>query len=142
MLELMPREIIASITAADTPAALSLLHAYKTTFLDPIEGALLHAEILYCAIKCTNQEVVKFLMELPVISDIAFFKFCGHTPLSYAIEENHPSLLPLLLLKTDKNFALHMAVKLNLLKTRAFLLSKCVFKEKLLRFLGLQRQPN
>lgn len=136
----MISEILASIVTADTPTALTLLQAYKAKFLEPIEGALMHAEMLYCAIKYTNQEVVKFLLELPVISDIAFFKFCGHTPVSYAVEENHPVLIPLLLAKTDKSFALHMAVKLNLFKTKALLLKKCVFKEKLLRFLGLSLQ--
>lgn len=137
MLETVSREISRSIAAADTAAALSLLKTHKASFLEPVEGALRHAELLYCAIKYDNQAVARFLLELPVISDISFFRFCGHTPLSYAIEENHDALLPILLAKTDKNFALHMAVKLNMLKTKAFLLSRCAFKEKLLRFLGL-----
>lgn len=135
MLEMISQDILNSISAADTPVALTLLQRHKAVFLEPIEGALMHAEFLYSAIKHNNLEVVKFLLGLPTLSDITFFKFCGHTPLSYAIEENHPSLWSLLLAKTDKNFALHMAVKLNLVKTKAFLLNKCVFKEKLLRFL-------
>jgi hypothetical protein len=137
MIDLIPREILSAIVAADTPAALALLQSYKATFLEPIEGALIHAEMLYCAIKHTNQEVVRFLLEIPIISDISFFKFCGQTPISYAIEGNHDALLPMLLAKTDKNFALHVAVKFNFLKTKTFLLTKCVFKEKLLHFLGL-----
>lgn len=137
MLDIIFREILSAITAVDTATAVSCLQAHKSLFLEPIEGALRHAELLYRAIQCNNQAVVKFLLELPVVSDISFFRFCGHTPLSYAIEEHHETLLPLLLAKTDKNFALHMAVKFNLLKTKAFLLSRCVFKEKLLRFLGL-----
>jgi hypothetical protein len=137
MLETVFRGILTSISAADTPSALTLLQTHKTMFLEPIEGTLMHAELLYSAIKYNNQDVVRFLLALPIVSDITFFKFCGYTPLSYAIEENYVALLPLLLAKTDKNFALHMAVKLNLSKTKAFLLSKCVFKEKLLGFLGL-----
>lgn len=137
MLEVISQEILNSIVAADTPVALALLQTHKAMFLEPIEGALMHAELLYSAIKHNNLEVVRSLLTLPVISDITFFKFCGHTPLSYAIEENHPALWSLLLAKTDKNFALHMAVKLKLAKTKAFLLNKCVFKEKLLGFLGL-----
>ncbi|MBP9727605.1 MAG: hypothetical protein KBD83_09135 [Gammaproteobacteria bacterium] len=137
MLETVSREILRSIAAADTPAALSLLRTHKASFLELIEGALRHAELLYCAIKYDNQAVTRFLLELPVISDISFFRFCGHTPLSYAIEENHDALLPLLLAKTDKNFALHMAVKLNFLKTKTLLLKQCTFKAKLLHFLEL-----
>ncbi|HXH55638.1 MAG TPA: ankyrin repeat domain-containing protein [Gammaproteobacteria bacterium] len=137
MLETVYREILCSIAAADTPAALALLHTHKASFLEPIEGTLKHAEFLYCAIQYNNQAVVRFLLDLPVISDISFFKFCGHTPLSYAIEQNHDALLPILLTKTDKNFALHMAVKLNLLKTKTFLLNQCTFKPKLLHLLEL-----
>jgi len=131
------REILCAIAAADTAVALSLLKTHKESFLEPIEGALRHAELLYCAIKYDDQSVVIFLLGLPVISDISFFRFCGHTPLSYAIEENHDSLLPILLAKTDKNFALHMAVKLNFLKTKTLLLKQCTFKAKLLHFLEL-----
>jgi hypothetical protein len=137
MLETVYREILCFIAAADTPVALALLQAHKASFLEPIEGALRHAELLYCAIKYSNQAVVKFLLELPIISDITFFRFCGHTPLSYAIEQNHDALLPILLAKTDKNFALHMAVKLNLLKTKTLLLKQCTFKPKLLHLLEL-----
>ena len=137
MLETVYREILCSIAAGDTPAALALLQANKASFLEPIEGVLKHAELLYCAIKYNNQAVVRFLLDLPVISDISFFRFCGHTPLSYAIEDNHEALLPILLAKTDKNFALHMSVKLNLFKTKTYLLKKSVFKEKLLHFLEL-----
>ena len=137
MIETVSREILRFIVAADTAAALSLLQTHKGSFLEPIEGALKHAELLYFAIKYENQAVLKFLLALPVISDITFFRFCGHTPLSYAIEENHDALFSLLLAKTDKNFALHMAVKLNFFKTKSVLLKHCTFKAKLLHFLEL-----
>jgi hypothetical protein len=123
---------------SDTASALALLQDHQADFLDPIQGVYLHAQVLYYAIKNTNSEIIRYLLNLPVLSDIVFFKFCGHTPISLAVEEDRNELIPLLLTKTDKNFALHMAVKLNLFKTKNLLLKKCVFKQKLLRFLGLQ----
>jgi Ankyrin repeats (3 copies) len=139
MNELVYQSIIASLLASDTQGALNLLQDNRSLFFDPIEGILLHARVLYCAIAQANQEVIRFLVSLPILSDIVFFKFCGHTPLSFAIEENNKVVLPLLLQKMDKNFALHMAIKLNFNKTRDFLLKHCHFKVKLLRFLGLNR---
>lgn len=139
MSELLYQSLVTSLLASDTGAALDLLRENQSLFLDPIEGVLLHARVLYCAIKQANQEVIRFLLGLPVLSDIVFFKFCGHTPLSFAIENNNTVVLPLLLQKIDKNFALHMAIKVNLPKTRDFLLSHCLFKAKLLQFLGLNR---
>lgn len=139
MIDLLAQSILASILTADNTATLVLLQDHQTMFVDPIEGVALHAKILYYAIKNANQDIIRYLLNLPVLSDIPFFRFCGHTPISLAVEEGHAELLPLLLAKTDKNFALHMAVKLNLPKTKSFLLSKCVFKEKLLQFLGCSK---
>lgn len=130
--------IEAAILAADTAKALELVQNHQSIFLDPIGGAFLHAQIAYCAIKNANREILQSLLKLPVLSDIQFFKYCGHTPLSLAIEEGREDLLPLLLAKTDKNFALHMAVKLKSSKTIQVLMKKCVFAERLLHFLGLR----
>jgi len=138
MLDLLYQGLLTSISSSDTATALALLQEHRAEFLDPIEGICLHARALYYAIKSANREVIQYLLNLPVLSDIVFFKFCGHTPISLAVEEGREDLVPLLLAKTDKNFALHMAVKLKLFKTKRLLLKKCFFKEKLLRFLGLQ----
>ncbi len=138
MVELLYQSILASILSADTAVALSLLQDHRAAFLDPIEGVCLHAQVLYCAIKNTNREVIQYLLNLSTLSDIVFFKFCGHTPISLAVEEGRYELIPILLAKTDKNFALHMAVKLRLFKTKNLLLKTCFFKKKLLQFLGLQ----
>lgn len=137
MKEQLSEKILASIQAAEIPTILALLEENHSVFLNPIDGVILHAKALYYAIKSSKQEVIRFLLNLPVSSDVAFFKYCGHTPLSLAIEEGSYELLPLLLAKTDKNFALHMAVKLNLARTKNFLLSRCNFKKKLLQFLGV-----
>lgn len=138
MLDLLYQGVLTSLLSSDTASALALLQDHRAAFLDPIEGVCLHAQVLYCAIKSANREVIKYLLDLPILSDIVFFKFCGHTPISLAVEGGQEELVALLLPKTDKNFALHMAVKLNLLKTKSLLLRKCVFSAKLLRFLGLQ----
>jgi len=138
MLDVILQGVFASILSADTASALALLREHQANLLDPVEGVGLYSQILYCAIKHTNLEVMKYLLNLPVISDIPFYQFCGHTPLSLAVEEGHTALIPMLLAKTDKNFALHMAVKLNLIKTKTLLLSKYVFKEKLMRYLDLR----
>lgn len=138
MKHLLSQGVLASLQAADTQNGLQLLRESQLLFLEPIEGSKLHAESLYYAIKTNKQDIARFLLNLPVASDVAFFKFCGQTPLSLAIEENHIDLLPILLTKTDKNFALHMAVKLNLAKTKTLLLTRCAFKARLLQFLGVQ----
>lgn len=138
MLEsLMCQGVLTSLLVSDPATALSLLHDYQADFLDPVEGVCLHAQVLYCAMKNANKEVMQYLLNLPILSDIAFFKFCGQTPISLAIEEGHEEWMPLLLAKTDKNFALHMAVQLKSNKTVQLLLGKCFFKQKLLKFLGL-----
>lgn len=138
MLELLYQGILTSILTSDTATTVALLEEHKSVFLDPIEGVNLHAQVLYCAMKHTNLEVIRYLLNLLIPSDVAFFKFCGHTPISMAVEEGRNELLPFLIARTDKNFALHMAVKLNLKKTINFLLGKCVFKQKLLSFLGIR----
>ncbi len=137
MYELIYQGVLTSILASDTNTALHLLQDHQANFFDPVDGVILHAEVLYCAMKNANKEIISYLLNLPILSDIAFFKFCGQTPISLAVEEDRSDLIPLLLSKTDKNFALHMAVQLNLPKTIQLLLSQCVFKQKLLKFLGL-----
>ena len=137
MIDLLYQSIVTSLIASDTSSALTLLQDNQNLFLDPIEGASLHAQALYSAIKSTNVAVLKALLKVPVLSDIAFYKFCGHSPLSFAIEEGKTELVPILLSTTDKNFALHLAVKLNLEKTKDFLLKSCIFSQRLLKFLGL-----
>lgn len=138
MMDALSQEILNSILAADTEVSLALLEEGRSLFLDPVKGISFHAEALYCAIKKANHKVVQSLFELPTRSDIAFFKLCGNTPIGVAVEENRNELLPLLLTKTDKSFALHMAVKLNFKKTKKILLNKCSFKKKFLDFLNLK----
>ncbi len=138
MTDSLCQEILQAILTADTHMSLDLLRKGKSIFLDPVKGITFHAEALYCAIKKNNEAVIQFLSDLPVRSDIAFFKFCGNTPLGMAIEDDHLDLLPLLLKKTDKNFALHMAVKFNQSKSKQVLLQKYSFKKKFLGFLELQ----
>lgn len=139
MIELFQQGMLSSILATNnTAAALELLQNGQYAFNDPIEGVTLHAQFLYSAIKHANKEVLQFLLALPVISDINFFKYCGYTPIGLAVEEGKKDLVPLLLTKTDKNFALHMAVKLHHENTKKVLLASCVFKEKFLQFLGLR----
>ena len=121
-IELVAREIVNAILSADTARALSLIHDSQVAFSDP-GGVYLHAEALYGAIKKANIAVISALFAMPVHSDVAFFKFCGTTPLSAAIEGGHEALLPLLLRKTDQSFALHMAVKLKLQKSLVFYVS-------------------
>jgi hypothetical protein len=140
MIELLIPGVLSVLTANNTPAVLQLLQEGQVAFNHPIEGAALHAEMLYSCIKNANQEVLKSLLNLKVLSDIVFFKFCGHTPISLALENGNIDLLPLLLTKTDKNFALHMAVKLKQEKTLKYLLTTCIFKERLLKFLGLHKR--
>ena len=135
-IELVGREIVNAILSADTARALSLIQDSQVAFSEP-GGVYLHAEALYGAIKKANMVVISALFAMPVYSDVAFFKFCGSTPLSAAIEGGHEALLPLLLSKTDKNFALHMAVKLKLHKSLVFLRKHCFFKQKFLVLLGL-----
>lgn len=135
-IELLAREIVTAILSADTARALSLINECQGAFSDP-GGVYLHAEALYGAIKKANMAVIQALFSVPVHSDVAFFKFCGTTPLSAAIEGGHEILLPLLLSKTDQSFALHMAVKLKLQKSLAFLRKNGCFKQKFLVFLGL-----
>jgi hypothetical protein len=137
LLEVLSQNIISAIISADTTTALALLKEHQGWFTDPVEGIVLHSKALYYAIKNSKFEILQYLLQMPVSSDVPFFKFCGYTPISFAIEEGHPEVLPLLLTKTDKSFALHMAVNSNLAKSKAYLLSKCVFKEKLLKYLGL-----
>lgn len=138
MIEIFQHGVLATLLAANnTAGALELLQSAQFVLEGTVEGMELHAEVLYCAIKNANQEILQFLLNIPVLSDISFFKFCGHTPISLAVENGCQDLIPLLLAKTDKNFALHMAVKLKQEKTRKLLLSKCIFKTKLLQFLGI-----
>ncbi len=137
MIELLRQGLLSGLQAADTPTALALLQEHRALFLDPIEGAILHAKTVYYAIKQGNKAVLQFLLNLPVVSDVSFFQFCGQTPLSMAIENNQYELISPLLSKTDKDFALHMAVTLHMEKTKSFLLNKCHFRARLLNFLGI-----
>ena len=134
---LLAGEIVSAVLSADTLKALALIQDYQDIFSDPVQGLAVHAEILYGAIKKANTAVVEALLALPVHSDLSFFKFCGTTPLSAAIESGHEELFPVLLSRTDKYFALHMALKFNVAKTLNFLLDTCFFSQKFLRLLGL-----
>lgn len=139
MIKLFYQGVIAALMVADTSAALSLLQDNQTAFLAPLAGARLEAQILYCAIKKSNLEVIKRLLSLgPQGIDVPFYNYCGDIPLSLALKEGLNEVIPTLLSKTDKNFALQMAVTqknsslINLLR-RSF-----PYKAQFLRYLGLQ----
>lgn len=95
------------------------------------------AKALYTAIKNDNVDILRSLLEHDGISDFHFFHYCGETPISMALSENKQDLLPVLLNKTNKHFALHIAVKLKKEQVIRYLLSHCQFSSKFLHFLGL-----
>ena len=128
-------EMMAAIGDPNPQVALDSLRAKDALFLDPIEGAYLHAEALYAAIQKHNLAAVRYLLNLAVRSDIAFFKFCGNTPLGLVVEENYRDLVTLILQKTDRNFAFHMSVKLGQEKVKRLLLKSGTVKEKLVKLL-------
>jgi len=132
------QEILKSILHADSSTTLSLLKEAKGLFLEPVKGTPFHAKAMYYSIKKANKEVLNWLTHLPVKSDISFFKLCGNTPIGVAIEDGHQELLGMLITRTDKNFALHMAVKLKFSKTIQVLLAECSFKDRFLNFLQLK----
>ena len=129
-------EMMAAIGDPNPEVALDSLKAKDALFLDPIEGAYLHAEALYAAIRRHNLAAVRHLLNLSVRSDIAFFKFCGNTPLGLVIEENYRDLVTLILHKTDRNFAFHMAVKLGQEKVKRLLLKNGAVKTRLIKLLA------
>lgn len=134
----MRQEILKSILHADPATTLSLLEEAKALFLEPVKGIPFHAKAMYYSIKQANKDVLNWLTQLPVQSDISFFKLCGNTPIGVAIEDGHQELLGILVTRTDKNFALHMAVKLKFSKTIQVLLAECSFKDRFLNFLKLK----
>ena len=136
MINILLNEIVDSILSHNAES-LSILRKNSSLFLDPVDGVNLHAEVLYCAIKNAEPKIVQYLCDLPVHSSISFFKFCGQTPLSLAVEEGRQDLIPILLKCTDKNFALHMAVNLHQDKVKALLLNQNSANQKLLRYLGI-----
>lgn len=140
MIKICCFEIKKALLAADTQAALKLLEDSHCMFLDPLEGPSILAEILYVAIKKSNREVIQFLLNLPAHCDIAFYNYCGQTPVACAFDEGLKDLLPLILEKTDKDFALFTAVQLKNNVLQNLLLKSCRYKEKLLRYLGLQNK--
>jgi hypothetical protein len=138
MINLFCKGVMAALMAADTPTALNLLGDGQGVFLDPLEGATLHAEILYCAIKHANRDVITWLMNLCISSDVSFYNYCGHTPVGLVLEEGLNDMLPLMLSKTDKSFALYTAVQLKNTKLQDLLLRSCIYKEKFLKYLKLR----
>ncbi len=141
MIKMFTQGVIAALMVADTNAALTLLQDHQFVLLDPLSGATLQAEFLYYAIKKTNADVIKFLLNFGRGAgvDIPFFNFCGNTPIGLALEEDFKEVVPSLLSITDKNFALMMAVKLNHSSVVDLLLKTFAFKDKFLQFLGVSR---
>lgn len=138
ILKLFCQGVLGALMAADTPTALSLLSDQQGIFLDPLEGATLHAEFLYCAIKQANIDVTRYLLNLCIPSDVSFYHHCGTTPLGLALEQGGlEEVIPLMLEKTDKNFALYTAVQLHNNRLKDLLLKTCSFKDKFLKYLKL-----
>lgn len=138
MIKICCDEIKRALLSSDTNSALKLLDDSQTMFLDPLEGPSIHAEILYYAIKKTNRDVIKFLLNLRVHCDLAFFNYCGQSPIALASEEGLNDLIPFILEKTDNEFALYTAVQLKNSVVQNLLLKSCRFKEKFLKFLNLR----
>lgn len=140
MKKLFTQSVIAALLASDTSAAISLLEDNRATLQDPFAGANLMAEFLYYSIKKANSKVIQFLLKCGdgMGLDVPLFNFCGNTAIGLALEEGHRELLSCLLPRTDKHFALMMAVKLHHKSTIDFLLKNCAFKDKFLTFLGLK----
>lgn len=138
MIKLFCQGVLAALMAADTPTAMNLLADHQLVFLDPLEGASLHAECLYGAIKQANTEVIRYLLSLCISSDVSFYNHCGSTPLGLALEQGGlEEVIPLMLEKTDKDFALYTAVQLNHSRLKELLLKSCCFKDKFLRYLKI-----
>lgn len=140
MIKMFTQGVIAALMAADTNTALALLQDQQATLLDPLAGAPIQAEFLYYAIKKTNTDVIKFLLHFCKGNgvDVAFFNFCGNTPIGLALDEGYKEAIPSLLLNVDKNFALMMAIKLNHTSLVELLLKTFPFKAKFLQFLGIK----
>lgn len=137
VIKLLCQGVLGALMVADTPSALALLNDSQGALLDPLEGPALHAELLYYSIKHANKDVIMHLVGLCIPSDVSFFNYCGFTPAGLAMEEGLDEMVPLILEKTDKQFALYTAVQLKNVKLRDLLLKTCVFKDRLLRYLGL-----
>lgn len=139
MFKLLYQSIVTAILASDTSTALSLLQDNHSALLDPLEGQIFHAEVLYYAIKKANLDLIRYLFNLCIGSDLSFYNYCGHTPLSLIISQGLNDIIPEAISKTDKNFALMMAVKLQDKQLVNLLLNKCTFKDRFLRFLGIAK---
>ena len=137
MKDLPSKCLISAILADDTESACSLLNSHPLLFNDPIKGSTLQAEALYCAIKRGNNPIIKSILNFNLSCDVAFFNFCGETPLGLALRGGLTDILPFLLLRTDKNFALYVASKFHHQELLQYLRANCVFKARLLLSLGL-----
>lgn len=93
---------------------------------------------LYRSIKLDNFDMLRVLLSQGEASDIHFFQYCGDTPIGLAVSEGKEHLLPLLLAKTDKCFALHAAVQLKQVAVLKYLREHCHYRERFLHFLGLK----
>lgn len=137
MIKLLSQGVLGALMVADTPTALTLLNDSSSVLLDPTVGPAIHAELLYYSIKQANIDVVKYLVNLCIPSDISFYNFCGRTPAGLALEEGLHSVVPLIVEKTDHQFALYTAVFLKQNSLKELLLKTCTFKEKFLKYLGI-----
>lgn len=144
MIKLFAQSVIAALLASDTPKAITLLQDNQTMLQDPLAGANLLAEFLYFSIKKANAKVIQVLLNSAqgIGIDVPFFNYCGNTAIGLALEEGYQEVLPSLLSRTDRQFALMMAVKLHHASTIEFLLKNFAFKEKFLKFLGLKSHHN
>jgi hypothetical protein len=94
-------------------------------------------EWLYRAIKGDRLDILQMILARGEVSDIQFYCYCGDTPLGLAVAEGREDLLPSLLPKADKCFALHTAVQLKQERVVKYLRSNYPYKQKFLSFLGL-----
>lgn len=94
-------------------------------------------ETLYRSIKMDNLDALKTLVNQDEVSDIHFFNYCGDTPIGLAVSEGKSRLLPLLLAKSNKCFALHAAVRLKQASVVKYLREHYPYQPRFLQFLGL-----
>ena len=131
--------LVAGLLQQDTEQVLQILEDNQGCLQEPLEGPSIHAKILYYALKQANQLVIHYLINLGIHSDLCFYHYCGDTPLGLAFALGLKELLPSLLLKTDKSFALLTAVKLKNKALTQYLLGHSRFSQRLLSYLGLTK---
>lgn len=132
--------VFEAISRSDSQTALTLLKSHKEELeAGDEDGFTLRASLLHQAIQYSCYSLIAFTLNLASPPDIHFYRLYGNTPIAYALEKNDQKALNLLYAKSDKNFALHTAVRCHQKNLVEHLLSKCTFPERLLSYLALKK---